>query len=94
MWSAPARQAGRGRLCVDVDGASTADRARIQQWTCTGRPDRQWALRAAAGGRWTLVNLNSGKSADIADGSTAQGAHVVQLGPDGTATEQWTLRPA
>ena len=34
----------RGRLRVDVTGASTADGAPAELWTCNGQSSQQWKL--------------------------------------------------
>ncbi len=34
-------------LCVDVNGASQADGARLLQWTCQGSTNQQWAFTLA-----------------------------------------------
>ena len=31
-------------LCVDVNGAGTANGTKVQLWTCTGGTNQQWAL--------------------------------------------------
>src|SRR5439155_27210953 len=55
-----AYHAGR---CLDVDRASSADGARVQQWTCNGGENQRWKLRGDAS-RWELVNATSGKCLD------------------------------
>ncbi|WP_439654487.1 RICIN domain-containing protein [Streptacidiphilus neutrinimicus] len=31
-------------LCLDVTGASTADGALVQLWTCSGQSNQHWTL--------------------------------------------------
>ena len=47
-----AYHAGR---CLDVDGQSTGDGARVQQYTCNGGGNQRWQLRAVEGDRWEIV---------------------------------------
>lgn len=44
-----------------------------------------------SGGTYRLENVNSGLVAGVADGSTADGANVVQQTDDGSAHQEWSL---
>jgi hypothetical protein len=63
---------------LDVNGFSTADGARIQQWTDQHTVNQQWKLRATGDGYYELVNRNSGKVLGIAGSSTANAAATEQ----------------
>jgi len=74
--------------CLDVNGASTADGAAIQQWRCTGGTNQQFTLRKVtyAGNDahdYQLVAGHSGKCVDVTTISTAPHAPI----------HQWTCNP-
>ncbi|MFD8496717.1 carbohydrate-binding protein [Amycolatopsis sp. NPDC059657] len=74
---------GAGGKCVDVDGASSADGAKIQQWTCNGGANQQWTVSGS-----TVRSL--GKCMDIADGGTADGSVVRLWTCNGATSQNWT----
>ena len=63
---------------LDVNAFSTADGARIQQWTDQNTANQQWKLRATPDGYYELVNRNSGKVVGVAGDSTAEAAATEQ----------------
>lgn len=63
----------RSGKALDVDGFSTADGTRVQQWTDQNTANQQWKLKPSGGGYYELVNRNSGKVLGIAGDSTARG---------------------
>ncbi|WP_407916893.1 family 16 glycosylhydrolase [Kitasatospora sp. NE20-6] len=79
---------GIGGMCVDVAGASTADRTPIQLHNCTGGPAQQWTV----GSDGSVRAL--GKCLDVAGGSTADGAQVQLYTCNGTKAQQWTYTTA
>ncbi|ATB42593.1 glycosyl hydrolase [Cystobacter fuscus] len=64
--------------CVDIEGPSTADGAKIHQWACHTGSSQQWTLQPTDGGYYQIVSRYSGKALDVADVSTADGAPVQQ----------------
>ncbi|MFD9405750.1 RICIN domain-containing protein, partial [Streptomyces sp. NPDC059989] len=50
----------RSGKALDVNGFSTADGTRIQQWTDQNTANQQWRLRSTGDGYYELVNRNSG----------------------------------
>ncbi|MFJ5834601.1 family 16 glycosylhydrolase [Streptomyces sp. NPDC093089] len=88
--SAPAARPirGIGGMCVDVAGASSADRTPIQLHNCTGNAAQQWTV----GGDGTVRAL--GKCLDVAGGSTADGAVVQLYTCNGTNAQKWTYTAA
>jgi hypothetical protein len=76
--------------CLDVNGASTANGAAVQQWQClSGALNQQYTLRKVtyAGNDthdFQLVARHSGKCVDVSGVSTAPRALVLQ----------WTCNPA
>ncbi|MBA4865313.1 RICIN domain-containing protein [Streptomyces sp. PSKA54] len=63
---------------MDVNGFSTADGTRIQQWTDQHTANQQWRLRPTGDGYYELVNRNSGKVLGIEGDSAAKGAVAEQ----------------
>jgi hypothetical protein len=81
-----ARHSGK---CADVSDESTADRAAIIQWPCTGGANQQWQTVDVGGGYVQLRARHSGKCLDVSSGSTADGARLLQW-PCGSGTnQQW-----
>lgn len=64
----------RSGKVLDVNGFSTADGTRIQQWTDQNTANQQWKLKSAGDGYYELVNRNSGKVLGVKGNSTAQGS--------------------
>ena len=75
---------GLAGKCVDVAGASSADGAAVQLYTCNGTAAQQWSRP----GDGTLRAL--GKCLDIKDQGTADGAQLQLWSCAGGANQQWT----
>ncbi|WP_201436791.1 ricin-type beta-trefoil lectin domain protein [Saccharothrix sp. 6-C] len=75
---------GLGGKCVDVAGASSADGAAVQLYSCNGTAAQQWSRP----GDGTLRAL--GKCLDIKDRGTADGAQLQLWTCGGGANQQWT----
>jgi hypothetical protein len=78
--------------CVDVDGASQSDNAKVQQYTCNGTIAQQWRKIPTSNGFFKLVLAASGKCLTIENNSMAEGARAVQrtcLSPT-PLSQQWT----
>ena len=88
------RQSG---LCLDVSGASMVQDAPVIQWTCSGNANQQWQVKQTAAGDDLIVNKNSGGDLAVSggdnDGSTAQGADLVQDVENINNTDTWQLSP-
>ncbi|MEH0471630.1 RICIN domain-containing protein [Streptomyces sp. B21-097] len=81
----------RSGKVLDVDGFSTADGTRVQQWTDQNTANQQWKLRPAGNGYYELVNRNSGKVLGIAGGSTARAAAAEQQTDSSSASQEWRI---
>jgi hypothetical protein len=68
-----------GGKCLDSAGNTTADNAVSQLWTCHGNGNQRLSLVSVSAGVYNLKYKHSGKCIDIQNGSTANGARVVQL---------------
>jgi hypothetical protein len=80
---------GNSGLCVDVTGASKADGANIEQWTCNGHTNQQWTARDVGGGVFEIAAISSGKCLDVVGGGLSSGVNVQQLTCQGTSSQRW-----
>ncbi|MGW6602090.1 RICIN domain-containing protein [Streptomyces sp. NPDC055036] len=77
---------------LDNPGASTDHGRPLDQWTDTDAPNQWWnLLPAGTEGHYQLVNGTSGLHADVENGSTADGARIVQMPVRGSAGQEWFL---
>ncbi|GGS30280.1 carbohydrate-binding protein [Streptomyces humidus] len=81
----------RSGKVLDVDGFSTADGTRVQQWSDQNTANQQWRLKPAGDGYYELVNRNSGKVLGIAGGSAAQSAAAEQQTDRSSASQEWRI---
>ncbi|MBZ3906502.1 RICIN domain-containing protein [Streptomyces griseiscabiei] len=81
----------RSGKVLDVNGFSTADGTRIQQWTDQNTANQQWKLKAAGDGYFELVNRNSGKVLGIAGNSTARAAAAEQQTDSSATSQEWKV---
>lgn len=81
----------RSGKAMDVNGFSTADGTRIQQWTDQNTANQQWRLRSTGDGYYELVNRNSGKVLGIAGESNAQAASAEQQTDSSSVSQEWRI---
>ncbi|NQX11210.1 RICIN domain-containing protein [Microbacteriaceae bacterium VKM Ac-2855] len=81
-------------LVADINAASTADGAALQQYTSLGGTNQQWRIVPAGGGLYTIVNRNSGKLLDVQGASVSRGASVVQRTANGSNNQLWYFEAA
>ncbi|GHE39818.1 RICIN domain-containing protein [Streptomyces capitiformicae] len=81
----------RSGKVLDVNGFSTADGTRIQQWTDQNTANQQWRLKSKGNGYYELVNRNSGKVLGIAGNSTARGAAAEQQTDSSSTSQEWRI---
>lgn len=77
--------------CVDVLSSSTANGAKIQQYTCSGGNNQRFTLKDMGNSQYELVNVLSGKCLDVTNVSTANGAALQQWSCGGSANQLWKL---
>ena len=78
---------GLSGKCLSVLGASTANGAAADIYTCNGSPSENWTVEPDG----TIVGGLSGECLEVAGGSTANLA-AVDIGTcDGAASQQWTV---
>ncbi|MEU7291525.1 RICIN domain-containing protein, partial [Streptomyces flaveolus] len=76
---------------LDVPGTSTADGARVSQWTRNDGANQQWQFVDSGGGFYRLKARHSGKVLDVSGGSTADGAAIQQWADHNGANQQFRL---
>ncbi|MFJ2758392.1 non-reducing end alpha-L-arabinofuranosidase family hydrolase [Nocardioides sp. NPDC087217] len=76
---------------LDVSGASTADGARLHQWTRTNATNQQFQFVDAGGGYYRIKARHSGKVLDVSGWSTADGAAIHQWTDHNGANQQFRL---
>jgi endo-1,4-beta-xylanase len=74
---------------LDVYNLSTADGARITQWTRNNGNQQQWQFVDSGGGYYRVKSRLSGKVLDVTGASTANGAAVVQWPDHNGNNQQW-----
>ncbi|MEU5941899.1 RICIN domain-containing protein [Micromonospora sp. NPDC047548] len=77
--------------CLDVEGGSTDDGAKLQQYPCHGQANQQWRLTPVGTGPVLLVAVHSGKCAQVDDAGTEAGDEIRQVPCTGAAEQQWTV---
>jgi len=75
--------------CLDVNGASTATGANVQQWTDNGTSAQRWEIIDVGGGYYKLVAQCSGKCLDVNQAADTDGANVQQWDDNGTDAQKW-----
>ena len=80
---------GLSGTCLSVTGASTANGATAEIYTCNGSPSESWTPSANG----TIVGGLSGKCLEVQGSSVANYAPVDISGCDGAANQQWTVDP-
>ncbi|MDN3027801.1 non-reducing end alpha-L-arabinofuranosidase family hydrolase [Streptomyces sp. S.PB5] len=76
---------------LDVYNLSTADGARITQWTRNDQNQQQWQFVDSGGGYYRVKSRLSGKVLDVQNRSTANGGAIVQWTDQNATNQQWRL---
>ena len=76
-------------MLLDVSGASTADGAKVVQWSATGGTNQQWTIGQVSAGVYTLVGVASGKCLEVPGSSTTQGTQLDIWTCNGGANQRW-----
>ncbi|MCG5440382.1 RICIN domain-containing protein, partial [Micromonospora foliorum] len=77
--------------CLDVEGGSGDDGARLQQFPCHGEANQQWRFGGTGTGAVLLVAAHSNKCAQADDDAVEAGEDIRQRPCDGRPAQQWTL---
>ncbi|MFD2116701.1 RICIN domain-containing protein [Paenibacillus yanchengensis] len=79
-------------LLLDVNGASTADGAKIIQWPDNGGLNQQWSIVPTGTDRGHssyIINRGSGKYLDMSNYSTSNGGQAIQWSFNGGSNQRW-----
>lgn len=79
------------RQCLDVEGNSSNDGARLTQWDCHPGHNQQFRRLNVADNLFRLEARHSGKCV-TADNSTLHAAQVRQVSCTNATTQHWSLR--
>jgi len=77
--------------CVDAAGASSANGAHVQQFTCNNTTAQKWTRTTVGAYVRVGSNLNTNQVWDVAGVSTADGGKVQLWGSTGGNNQQWTM---
>ena len=77
---------------LDVYNLSTADGARITQWSRNNGNQQQWQFVNAGNGFYKVRSRLSGKVLDVSARSTTDGAAIIQWSDNNAANQQFSLQ--
>jgi hypothetical protein len=77
--------------CVDINAASTAAGANVQQYTCNGTGAQSFQVIDEGSGWYKILNTSSGNAIDVTSASTANGANVQQYTDNGTEAQRFSI---
>jgi chitinase len=77
--------------CVDVNAASTAPQAVVQQYTCNGTGAQSFQVIDEGNGWFKILNTNSHLAVDVIGASTADGTHIQQYTDNGTGAQRFSI---
>lgn len=81
-------------LCADVEGSSTADNAKVLQYSCHGGNNQLWRVATNPAGGTSFVNVLSGKCLAPLGGSLTSGTGLVQVTCGLGKSQRWDLGTA
>lgn len=76
-------------FCVDVNGASTANKANIQLYNKNGTQAQIFNLEYISGGYYRIVNIKSGKAIDVSGAKIINRRNIWQYELNGTKAQLW-----
>ncbi len=77
---------------LDVYNLSTADGARIAQWSRNDGAQQQWQFVDSGNGYYRLKSRLSGKVLDVSNRSTADGAALIQWSDANSTNQQFSIQ--
>ncbi|MBP5198495.1 MAG: RICIN domain-containing protein [Lachnospiraceae bacterium] len=81
-------------LALDIDGASTANGANVQQWTINGTVAQGFELTANSDGTYSILSIMHGKSFDVAEWSNENGGNIQIWDNASTDNQKWYINDA
>jgi len=76
---------------LDVASGSTANGAKIIQWTSTGGTNQQWKVTNIGGGQYSIIGVASGKSLDVNSAGLADGSSLAIWTYSGANNQRFTF---
>lgn len=76
---------------LDVAEVSTADGAKMQQWTNFNSNNQRFRLESTGDGYYKLVAMHSGKVVDVPSSSRNSGVQLQQWTDNGTDAQRWRI---
>lgn len=76
---------------LDVKDVSTADGAKMQQWTNYWANNQKFKVEEMGGGYYKLTAVHSGKVLDVPSSSTSSGVQLQQWIDNGTDAQRWRI---
>lgn len=76
---------------LDVVDVSTADGAKMQQWTNYSASNQRFKVESTRDGYYKLTAMHSGKALDVPSSSTTSGIQLQQWTDNGTNAQRWML---
>jgi hypothetical protein len=86
--------AGRGEVLESVGRADRTGAYYDRAGAWNGGSAQIWIVTVAAPGSYTLTNKKTGRVLTVRNSSKAVGAAIQEVLPSGSASEQWSFRPA
>lgn len=77
--------------CLDISGSSTANGAKVQQWTCNNSKAQRFKMKSYANGRFALVNVASNRCLDVSGSSAADESVVTQWTCHEGRDQRWSF---
>jgi hypothetical protein len=79
--------------CLDVKDVSSANGARIIQWSCGNGDNQRWSITDVGGGAVRVNARHSGRALDVEGAKTAAGTDLIQWSTTGGSNQQFRLVP-
>jgi uncharacterized protein YjdB len=79
------------QMCLAPSSLGTSNGEKVQQRTCGTTSEFQWTVTSLGSGLYKILNVNSGKSLDVQDVSTSNGANIQVWDYTGGLNQQWSF---
>ncbi|MEK3686342.1 RICIN domain-containing protein [Paenibacillus sp. FSL R10-2736] len=76
---------------LDVKDVSTADGAKMHQWTNYTASNQQFRVESTGDGFYKLTAMHSGKVLDVPNASTSSGVQLQQANDNGSNAQRWSI---
>lgn len=76
---------------LDVIDVSTANGAKMQQWTNYTANNQKFKVESTGDGYYKLTAVHSGKVLDVPNSSTVSGVQLQQWDDNGTNAQRWSI---